>query len=263
MRSPAGCPMTTSHAASSLLVFVAWSVRGSWLHPSRYAVNTTLWGLGIVLQTALVYFLFRRSVVRSFPAFAALAVFYPVRSLLLFILSSRIEADDYSTVHSVASLLEAPLLALVAFELLWRRARERGGWGAGFSPWALLLLLAPLGLTAITMNAMPARVEADRVTLFMGFVMLMVFAFIVKGTRSVNAVRISGGFACFALAQFAALAARAHAMLLRDTPAYIAWGYLPVATYLAIVLFWIVALRREAGAVQGTGRRAVVHVVSS
>lgn len=228
-----------------LAVATRFSSEG-WLHPSRFVVNTAFWALGIVLQSALVYSIFRKGVARSFPCFAIIAIFYPLRSALLFALSGRIENDDYSTLYNALSLVEAPLQALVAIELLLRRMQEAGGWRALRAPLALLILSAPFALTSITIAAIPPRAQPDRVPVFMSFVMLVIFAVIVKGSRSANAIRISGGIACFALVQLAALAGRAHAMLLRDPLAYLAWGYAPAAIYLAIVLFWIVTFKREA-----------------
>lgn len=255
-----------SRAPHLLIVGLAtWLLPASWLHPSRPAVNTTIWVLGIVLQCALAYSIFRRGIARGFLGFTLLAVFYPLRSALLFALSGRIENDDYDTLYNALSLAEVPLQAFVAIELLLRRVRETGGWTARRIPLALLMLCAPFGLTAITMDALPAKAAADHVPIFMGFVMLAVFTAIVKGSRSANAVRIAGGFALFALLQLAALAGRAHALLLKDTPVYLAWGYLPAVSYLAIVLFWIAALKRETGTANAAPRphRAGIHLVSS
>jgi hypothetical protein len=235
----------------------------AWLHPSRSALNTAMWALGLVLQTILAWLVFRRRMARSFPGFALLVVFYPLRSAVLFALSGRIESDDYSTLFNALALAEAPLQAFVAIELLLRRLRETGGWTARRLPLALLILCVPFALTALTADALPSQVgAADRVPIFMGFVMLVVFAAICKGSRSANAVRIAGGFACFALFELAGLAGRAHAALYRDTPAFLAWSYVPGAGYLAIVLFWIATLRREARAADQTERRLGIHVVS-
>jgi hypothetical protein len=253
----------TRALASTGLALAVHSLPDAWLHPTRGEVNTAIWAAGIAIQIALVYVVFRRGVARGFPGFAVLAVFYPLRSALLFALSGRLESDDYNTLHNALSLAEAPLQLFVAIELLLRRMRETGGWTARRIPLALLMLCAPFVLTALTMNAIPSRVEHDRVPVFMGFVMLVVFAAIVKGSRSANAVQIGGGFALFALAQFAALAGRAHAMLLRDTSAYLAWGYVPAVSYLAIVLFWTAALKQEARATGGASRRVGIHVVSN
>jgi len=234
----------------------AWVSPAALLHPSRVAVNTAIWAIGIVLQLALVYAIFRRGVARNFWGFAILAVFYPLRSALLFALNGRIDNDDYSTLSSALSLTEAPLQVFLAIQIWLRSVRRTGGWWIRRIAWAALLLCAPFMLTALTMNAMPAHTEVDRVPLFMGFVMLVLFAAIVKDSRSANALRISGGYSFFALAQLAAIAGRAHAMLYRDTPAYLAWGYLPAVSYLAVVLFWILALKREERPASETPQRA-------
>jgi hypothetical protein len=252
----------TSVLASNGLAFAVHSPLDVWLHPSQGEVNTAIWVVGIAVQIALVVAIFRRGIARSFPGFAVLVVFYPLRSALLFALSGRLESDDYNALHNALSLAEAPLQLFVAIELLLRRMRETGGWTARRIPLALLIFSAPFALTAFAMNMIPARVGQDRVPVFMGFVMLVVFAAIVKGALSANAVRIAGGFALFALAQFAALAGRAHAMQLRDTSAYLAWSYLPAISYLAIVLFWTVALKRETKETGFASRRVGIHVVS-
>lgn len=248
-------------APHSSQALATWLFSAAWLHPSRPAVNAAIWALGIALQSTLVFVVFRKGVVRSIPGFALIALFYPLRSALLYALSGRIESDDYNVLYNALSLAEAPLQAILTVELLFKRMRETGGFTARRAPLALLMLCAPFGLTAITMDALPSQAgAADRVPVFMGFVMLVVFAAICKGSRSANAVRIAGGFAFFALLELAGLAGRAHAMLFRDTPAFLAWSYVPGIGYLGIVCFWILTLRRESPVAGEGPRRAGIHL---
>jgi hypothetical protein len=237
------------------LALLAAPVPGTWLHPSRMAMNTAIWAVGLVLQCALAFAVFRKGIARSFLGFAILAVFYPVRSALLFALTGRIDNDDLGTLSNVLSWAEAPLEVFVAVELLIRRMRETGGWMAKRTLYLLLVICAPLVLTFITMATIPPRAEVEGLTVFMSFLMLTVFAIVVKGSRSMNAVCIISGFACLALAELVTILARVHYMTLRDTPAFIGWGYVPAVTYLVIVIFWIVALKPEAKPARSASRR--------
>jgi hypothetical protein len=231
-------------APHSSQALATWLFSAAWLHPSRPAVNAAIWALGIALQSALVFVVFRKGVVRSIPGFALIALFYPLRSALLYALSGRIESDDYNVLYNALSLAEAPLQAILTVELLFKRMRETGGFTARRAPLALLMLCAPFGLTAITMDALPSQAGAA----------------ICKGSRSANAVRIAGGFAFFALLELAGLAGRAHALLFRDTPAFLAWSYVPGIGYLGIVCFWILTLRRESPVAGEGPRRAGIHL---
>jgi len=77
------------------------------------------------------------------------------------------------------------------------------------------------------------------------FLMIAPFAVALKYARSVNPLRIAAGFAAFSLIQLAASFGRAHAFLKHDPGWYLGWLYAPGIGYLAVVIFWLAALRHE------------------
>jgi len=235
---------TRFHLVPAQLSFFAWT----WA-PSRLAINRMLWTAGLVLQCTLAVAVFRRGVARRFPCFAALLCFYPLRSALLFALAGRIDADVYNPLFIAFSFTETLLLTTVALELMWRVAQEMSGATATPARRGLLILLFLLcvagALTWLALKLTPARAPMDRVQLFLWLTMIVLFAVAVKSARSVNPVRIAGGFAAFSLVQLAASYGRAHAYLSHNARGYLAWSYAPAVAYLAIVCLWLCSLAKE------------------
>jgi hypothetical protein len=217
--------------------------------PSRLVINLALWTAGLALQCALVVVVFRRGVARRFPCFAALICFYPLRSSLLYILVSRVDADVYNPLFSALAVTEILLQAAVAVELMrrinqemvggmWRSTRRRS--------LALLILLgAAGGLTWLVLKITPVSASVDRIQVFAWFVMIALFAVALKKARSANPVRIAAGFAAFSLIQLARLFGRVQAFLKHDAVWYLGWSYTPAIGYLAVVIFWLISLRDD------------------
>ncbi len=217
--------------------------------PSRMAANQIIWEVGLLLQCALVFAAFRRSIARRFPAFTVLIVFYPVRAGLLFALARRMDSDSYHSLYNALTLLEFPLQALVAAELAgrllgdsaeraWKRIWKR-------IPALLAFFTVVCGLTWIALSVIAERQLADRVQVFMSILMLALFVVIWRSSRSSNLTCISAGFAAFAAMQLIALAGKAQAMMRHDADRYVGWSYVPALGYLAVVIFWLVSLQRE------------------
>lgn len=247
------------HVAPMHLALLDWA----WA-PSRLAVNRALWATGLALQCALAVEVFRRGIARRFPCFAALICFYPLRAGLLFVLAGRIDADVYNPLFSALAFTEILLQVAVVVELLWRVSRETGDGEASAQEtsaqetrigrrkstrrrWiALVVLLGVAGcLTWLVLKFTPARAPVDRVQVFVWFVMIALFAAALKYAQSANPVRIAAGFGAFSFIQLAASFGRAHSFLTHDAGWYLGWSYAPAVGYLAVVIFWLVSLRRE------------------
>ena len=217
--------------------------------PSRLTINRTLWATGLALQCVLAVAVFRRGIARRFPCFAALICFYPLRAGLLFVLARRVDADVYNPLFSWFAFAEILLQSAIAVELLWRINQEMGAESRSSTErrWvALLIFLAVAGgLTWLVLRFTPARAPVDRVQVFVWFLMIAPFAVALKYARSVNPLRIAAGFAAFSLIQLAASFGRAHAFLKHDPGWYLGWLYAPGIGYLAVVIFWLAALRHE------------------
>ncbi len=215
------------------------------MHPSRLATNTTIWTFGFVLQCVLAYVVFRRGIARRSPAFASMLVFHPFRAALLFGLPGHLRSGPAGSVYDVLSFIDDAVQLMVAVEIALHLVRDIGG-STRFRALLCLLLLGTASVfTWIALVLLPHRIPTDRLQLFAWFAMLALFGAILKGTRSPNLTRISAGLAAFSLVQFSALAGRAVAFHNRNTAQYAAWSYVPAVGYLAILIFWLMALRRE------------------
>ena len=234
---------------SALLVWL-WT-------PSRLAINRAIWTSGLALQCALVFAVFRGGIAPRFPCFAALICFYPVRATLLLVLANRVDADVYNPLSSALTFGELLLQAAVVLELIWRVSQETAGHETGGARelsirCAGLYLLIVLGAAEIctwlvfTFSALHGSV--DRVQLFAWFAMITLFAVVLRKARSANPVRIAAGFATFSLIQLAAAFGRIHAFAKHDASWYLAWSYIPAVGYLAVVIFWLIALRKDVNA---------------
>jgi hypothetical protein len=235
------------HISSAHLILLSLA----WI-PARAAVNDALWALGLVLQIALAAVVFRRGIARRFPCFAALVCFYPLRAGLLFALAARLDADAFNSLFSVLAFAEILLQGMLAIELIWvmipradaeaRGILRRGGRVV----FVLLISLGAAGaLTWLTLNTMPAHSLVDRLQVYAWFVMIALFFAALKYSQSTNPIPITAGFAAFSLVQIATLFGRAHAFLKHDAARYLAWSYAPAIAYLVVVVFWLIALRKE------------------
>lgn len=217
------------------------------MHPYRLATNTTIWTLAFVLQCALVYAVFRRGVARRFPVFVSLLVFYPLRAALLYGLSGHVRSGHAGGLYGGLSSLDVALQLLVAAEMALHLIRGMGGMTRLRALLCLLLPGIAVLCTWLALVLVHGRIFTDRLQLFAWFVLLGMFGAVLKGAKSANLIRISAGFAAFSLMQFSALAGRTVAFAHRNAGEYIAWSYVPAAGYLAVVVFWLVTLRREPG----------------
>lgn len=219
-----------------------------WLQPliSRVSLNLALMAGGLLLECALVWVVIRRGIARRFPGFTALLVFYPVRAAALFVLARSVDADAYNAVFGWLEAAEIPLVAWVCVELGLRLVRKAGGWSVRSSLAVVALIALAFGLTWIALSAVPEKELADRVQILAGAVMLGIFGVAWKLDGWSNLARIPAGFAAYAVFQFAALAGRAHALAWHAVTEYIGWSYVPACGYLAVVVFWLCALTREA-----------------
>jgi hypothetical protein len=232
------------HVASTHLALLDWI----WA-PSRLTINRTLWATGLALQCALAVAVFRRGIARRFPCFAVLVCFYPLRAGLLFVLAGRVDADVYNPLFSALAFAEILLQVAIAVELIWRINREMGTESPSSTErrWIALLILLGLaaGLTWLVLRFTPVRTPVDRVQVFVWFLMIAPFVVALKYARSANPMRIAAGFAAFSLIQLAASFGRAHAFLKHDAGWYLGWSYAPGVGYLAVVIFWLISLRKE------------------
>ena len=233
------------------------------MHPSRLATNTTIWTLGFVLQCALVFVAFRRGVARRFPIFGSMLVFYPIRAALLFGLSGfglwapHIHGGVAGSLYAALSFVDVLLQLMVAVELALHLIRGIGGWTGLRALLCFLPLAAACVFTWITHFLLPSRITANGLQIFAWFALLVLVGAVLKYSRYYNLTRISAGLAVLSLMQLSALAGRAVAFLHRNAGRYVAWSYVPALGYLAVVVFWLVTLRKESERIPAPSKLAV------
>ena len=226
------------------------------MSPSWHALNSAIWTLALALQIGLAALVLRRGILRTFPAFTALILFYPLRAALLFTLPGRIPSDALEATSTVLAVLGLLLQAWLVVELV--APLMRGRWRG--RPLIARPLLVPLAIAAfalvaawLTLLAIPTRIEVDRTQILFWWIMLALAPAALAPAalappalaRPPNLSRICTGFAAFSLCQLVALAGRSHAWLARNRHAYVAWEYVPAVAYVLVVVAWIAFLKRE------------------
>jgi hypothetical protein len=223
-------------------------------------MNTSIWAIGLILQCLLLGALARRGVARRLPLFTALVGFYVVRSVFLFAAFGHLSTDTYSLTYQALSLMDIVFQVLVAWELFsgGRQYPPAPAHSAAVqdSLWRRLALFSALlvGSAAVTWGlsaAVPANpnVRMDRGVLLSSALMLAVAAvtfFWLRNSRGPATRRVLEGFAILAASGILAQIGRALAARHRDAWAYGFWSYLAAVAYLAVLLFWLVALPRAA-----------------
>jgi hypothetical protein len=218
----------------------------AWPHLSREVINNVIFGAAILLEAELIFVTFRRGIARSFPGFTVLMIFYPLRAGLLFALTGRIDADALDPLVNALGLAEMLLQAWVLVEIVRRLIGEMGGWTRRRSMVLLLLLGAACGLAWAVLHALSRGGFTDRVQIYVAFLMLALFVLALKAARWRNLLCIVAGFAGFAAIQLVSLASKAYAIKKHHLGAYIGWSYVPAIGYLAVVVFWLIGLKRQA-----------------
>lgn len=211
---------------------------------SHVALNQAVWAAGLIIECILAWIVFARRIARRFPAFTALMVFYPLRAGSLFACNGHIDSGAYESLGSFLSLIEFVLQILVAGEIGLQWARAPGGQARRYGLLAAIVCGA-LALAWWVAAFTSGKVAVDRVEIFIWFLMAGLFAVVMRGAQRANLLRISAGFAAFSIFQLVALGGRLHAWAERDMAKYLVWSYVPAVGYIAVVAYWLTALRPE------------------
>ena len=207
-----------------------------------------LWTLGIVLHLSLLAALLLRHLMRRFPAFTGLIVFYLVRSLLLFLLAGHVAPPVYATIYSGLSWMDLLLQVVVAWELsgaLRSPAQMQAGprWlrrAAIFAGCVLLAAAVSWSLSSIV-PASP-RAPMDRGVVFAGMLMLAVAAISLRRWSMPAAVGLMAGFCLLSLTSILCQVERTLAAFHRDAAAFQSWSYPVPLVYLMVVGLWLLGL---------------------
>jgi hypothetical protein len=118
----------------------------------------------------------------------------------------------------------------------WRRA----------TAFPVLVVLAAGATWGIT-TALPMRapVPLDRGELFTSALMLLLFLWMTWAKASRLPYSIAAGFAFYGAVGLMAEVERSRTALARNASAYSTWSYVQAGVYLAVLLFWLLALRDD------------------
>jgi hypothetical protein len=211
-------------------------------------ISLLLWCFGLALQLLLLALLFRRGLARRFPVMTGLLGFYVLRSLLLYALLRFSARDVYQAWYDALSLADIALQVALAAEIAVAALRQRGGWSGRRGAVAALVSGAVLAAAATLASLLPARgvVPVDRGSAFSSLLLVLVFVWIAALRARGPALRIGAGFSVYGVVAVAAAVARHLAAIHRNGRAYVAGSYIPSGVYLAVLVFWILALRPAA-----------------
>ncbi len=215
------------------------------------SLNNWIWATGLVLQCALLGFLGWRGTARRLPLFTGLIAFYVLRSIFLFAAHGRVSSEIYSLSVGALSTLDVVLQVLVGWELF----RTAGSTQSPGSRWRSLAVFC--GLVALSVAgawgisaAVPAsyRSPVDRGVLLPCLLMILIAALaFFRSSRTFNSTpsRVLFGFAVIGATGIATQIGRALAALRLQASAYTNWSYSGAVLYLAVLIWWIVAILTE------------------
>jgi hypothetical protein len=214
---------------------------------SQLALNNIVWTLSLILQVSLVAAVFARKIPRSFPAFAALIIFYPVRAVLLYGLYGHLATGTYESTYGALATLDLLLQATVMGEITLHVVRELGGWTIKRVGFIVLLLIVTAGCTTAIVTSLPqhAAQPVDRGQIFASVLMLTVSIWALIAARASLLRSIVLGLALYSSTGLAAQVARNVAVARRDRIAFERWSYVSAAAYLIVVVLWLLTLKLQ------------------
>lgn len=208
------------------------------------SVNLLVWSAGVVLQIVLLVVLLVGGPARRFPLFTTLIAFYVVRGIALDGLFGHLTRAGYANLYDALSLADVGLQILVAAEIAICVLRGRGAWtwrrGVELGGMCMGAVAAAAAISA----ALPSRGPAplDRASAFASLLLLLAGVWGVSAGAGGAVRRIGAGFAAYGGVAVLAAVERNYAALHRNRAAYAAGEYAQAGIYMAVVLFWIVAL---------------------
>lgn len=207
-------------------------------------VDVSVWIAGLGLQSALLFFLFRRRLVFQVPVFSLLIAFYLVRAGVLFGLYSHLARDDYNELYNALSTFDLVLQILVATEITVKilRSGKVATKNHGLKLAAMILAGVALAITAAALVPLRGPLPVDRGMVFItiGAILLVIWMAVAR-LRGMPR-RIAEGFALYGLAGIFAAFERSYAMLHRSTAALAAASYVQTSMYICVVAFWLITV---------------------
>lgn len=210
------------------------------------SINQILWYSGLILQALLLLSLFLRGLARRFPLFSLLILFYIVRVSLLYFLHGHISREAYADLYENSSLADIALQFLVAAEIAVNFFRAGGAFAWPRATWTAAIFLGGVLVATVAAAFIPShgRVPVDRGSAATALLMVYMFLWSMIGRIAGTARWIAAGFSLYGVTAIIASVARSQAALHRDATAYTTASYVQSGMYLAVLLLWLLILRR-------------------
>jgi len=210
-------------------------------------VNLTIWIGSLALQMLLVSILFMRGLARRVSLFTLLLLFYIARSVLLFLLPRYVSHETFGDWYEILSYLDLALELLIATGVVIFILRRTGKQTSLSMVAAAGILIAGVALAFLVAMALPSvgPVPLDRGMAFIAALMLILSVWAALSRIRGPWIRIAQGFAVYGIGATSAGLLKSQAALRRNTHLFAIGVYGQAAVYLAVVVFWIFAIRAQ------------------
>jgi len=239
-----------------------------------------VWAAGVLLHIVLLAVLFACGRIRRFPLFTLLVIFYVVRSLALYVTTSRISRAAYSQMHIGFAIADTLLETVVLLSLCWQGVKGLGIKPRFVLPGAFLVIAAAASLplfwgkwpAAIIWPGQPgfdgtafASLFASKGNVFVQGLAIVVAIVVLAASRRTGLLwtshirRLTQGFSTYALVTIAITAVIEHLEATLKPTSMAEYqaaisklthlSYVPTGVYFVVVVYWIVTLWMPDGVV--------------
>jgi hypothetical protein len=223
------------------------------------SLNVVLVALSVGLECALLGVLIVRGNARRLSLFTLLIAFYVARSVAYLVLPAHMGPASFARLFAGLSLADVVLELGLAGQIALAAARQYSDAQRDRLSRVLLLLLAGVLVSVLATALLPSRgrVQIDRGTVLVGFLMLLLWVWMAVERLGGPARRVAEGFAAYGAVAIVANVVRNQAGLHRNETLFRTASYAQSGAYLLAVAFWCLALRRAGPAVASPEREQV------
>jgi hypothetical protein len=221
-------------------------------------LDLLFWAASFLGHLALLFVLWERHRAKLFPFFTALISTNIIRTIALYLVMHHWTTGNYFYTYWSLTVLDTILQFCVAYEMASHVFRPMGVWSSdvrkGFI-WLLgLSLVVASGLTWLA--SPPTRFIVQSIVIKANFfaaawmselfVGMMTLSARVKRPWNTHVAAISKGFGVYSMLGVIIESGQAYFGAGQNTEAYTDLSHLRIAVYLGCVVYWIVALWRDA-----------------
>jgi hypothetical protein len=221
-------------------------------------VDLFFWAASFLGHIVLLFVLWRRHRAKLFPFFTTLILTNILRTITLYVVVRQGTKDSYFYTYWSLAVLDTILQLCIAYEMASHVFRPLGVWTSDvrktFSwPLGLSVILA-CGLSWLASPPTRSVTQAFMIKtnffvaawmseLFVGMVALSAR---LKRPWNTHVAAISKGFGVYSLVDVVIETGHTYFGVRESVQSYTAWSHVRIAVYLGCLLYWIVALWRNA-----------------